>query len=142
MFTQNFEAFIESYSKSTPEIKELVDSGRIGDTVMGVLVDGRYDAQRPVAIVISTYLILSIINDDTFLSELIQLQIDPETIKDLHTKIGALVKNPQVIETSSEIAAMENLLKNLPQKPTETTYTSTQSAILNEGSSSGQWGTQ
>jgi hypothetical protein len=133
MFTQDFEVFIQAYTKASPTIKAVIDSGKVGDVAQEILKKPDHVSLKPKVIIMMTYYLLSIITDDAFLSGLIEFQIDPETSQELLTAIKKILLENVSAETPVEVGQeVEEPPQALPDQA-EPVYTTTQAAILREG---------
>ena len=141
----------EAYNKSPQQIRDLVDSGIIGDLIENVLADSPKAELKPKVIIAATSYIVSQISADELRSILDSLNLDNELASLLVEKIKAVLNSKlreiseSIESTSREIDIIEQKLSTsvnqttgetiLPAQNTisETVYTSTQSAILAEG---------
>lgn len=139
----------DAYYEAPESIRNLIDSGIIGDLVENVIRDTAYSVLKPKIIVLSTRFFLALISEAELGGEFTSLGINSDVTQNLtHELKKLLTESIHGISTSlesspgmiaAEVSAMEKVLADGFTTPTEPTYTSTQSAILNEG---GQWGTR
>lgn len=164
----------EAYYEAPQAIRDLIDSGLIGNSVEKILSETTYIALKPKVIIACTRNFLSLTSGEELVKELSDLSLNEEVIQTLVVENRKLLSESlrgisQGIESSpvetntqtskvpaniaktntdiqKEISDAEALLNTLdPVKtvrtmnagagsaPAETVYTSTQSAILEEG---------
>jgi hypothetical protein len=149
-----FSQFLAAYSTATPEMKQLIDSEEIGIFVDTLLIGETTTNIKPKLLVIITNRLLAITDETVIKSQVLDLNLkDPEVL----TKIQAFINSKKTFtssssltpsEITSEIAETEAALSRISAIRTmardgqqvgyanaapEATYTSHQSAILNEG---------
>ncbi len=151
-----FEQFLQAYTKASPAVRELIDSEKIGLLCESVLqgVNNSVAGLKPKLIVQTSNYILSILSETDLQKNLHALSLDPATTAVLingakKLKVDILTTEtlvPKSGSISTEIAEAEALLSTMNPEKTirtmpagggsasaETVYTSTQSAILEEG---------
>ncbi len=127
----------EAYYEAPQAIKDIVDSGIIGDLIESILVDTQFLNLKSKVIITSTKFFLSSITPGDFVLELQDNGIAEPIIQTLLKENKRLLEeslhgiSENMNSISSEIAELEKSL----EPNTETTYTSTQAAILQEGRS-------
>lgn len=161
-----FEEFIEGYKKTSPEIKSIIDSDQIGLFVEKILVNTNYVGLKPKFGILVTERILGVTEESELSDLLIKLGISSGDIQSLLFEIkhfvdsilnksnqktdittdAEVIKNiaevEAVFDTLNPIRTMANDNQMIGQQYKEKMHTSTQSAILNESKSSGQWETE
>lgn len=127
----------DAYYEAPQAMKDIVDSGIIGDLVQSILIETEFLSLKAKVIVSSTKFFLSAITIDEFALELRSFNIDEPLIQTLLTENKRLLEgslheiSQSMNSVSDEIAKLEKAL----EPNIESTYTSTQAAILEEGRS-------
>jgi hypothetical protein len=142
-----FEEFLEAYRKASPELKAVVDSDKIGLFVDDLLKNTNYVNLKSKLMILTTNKFLGVIKDKDLVDALESLGVDEQTTQSMVVKIWSFigtitVKNSDSQDITQDIAEAEAALQALEPIRTmtsdshtphqENTYTSTQSAILNE----------
>lgn len=135
----------EAYYEATQSVKDVVDSGFIGNFVERILSTSDSLNVKPKVIIACTRNFLSITSTEELVHELKSLNIDDTTIRALVSEniniiTGIEKSNLQAnihTELSSQIIEAEAAIATLPtirtMNQTEPVYSSTQAAILREG---------
>ncbi len=142
-----FEEFLEAYRKASPELKAVVDSDKIGLFVDDLLKNTNYINLKSKLMILATNKFLGVIKDKDLVDALETLGVDEQTTQSIVVKIWSFigtitVKNSDSLDIIKDIAETEAARQALEPIRTmtsdshtphqENTYTSTQSAILNE----------
>ena len=147
---ERFSKFLNAYQTASQPIKDVIDSEKIGLFIDTILTDA---AAKPKLTITISDRILGIISDSEMVSALEKI---PGIQTDATIKIMSFINEVTVSDIKTSISEVEETLQNLPSihtmatdskqigygstpanppipPTTETTYTSMQSAILNEG---------
>ncbi len=141
-----FEEFLEAYRKASPELKAVVDSDKIGLFIDDLLKNTNYLKLKSKLMILTTNKLLGVIKDKDLFDALQTLGVDEQTTQSIAVKIWSFIgttdiKNSDSQDITQDIAEAEavlNAIEPIRTTPTITpidqdkTYTSTQSAILNE----------
>lgn len=141
-----FEEFLEAYRKASPELKAVVDSDKIGLFIDDLLKNTNYLKLKSKLMILTTNKLLGVIKDKDLFDALQTLGVDEQTTQSIAVKIWSFIgttdiKNSDSQDITQDIAEAEATLNAIePIRTTSTitpidqdkTYTSTQSAILNE----------
>jgi hypothetical protein len=133
----------EAYYEAPQSIRDLIDSGVIGDAVEKILTGTNYSNLKSKIIISCTRFFLSIISENELKEELRALTITDDMIQKLTTTTKQLLTetlhtiSESIESIAAEVSSIEENLDFKPplvQEPTsEVVYTTTQSAILQEG---------
>jgi TPP-dependent 2-oxoacid decarboxylase len=132
----DFEKFIGLYQKATPQTQALIDSGEIGLFIDTNLIQAYPQKKREMIVLISNKVLGSITDEEILTTLLDWSSNDQSLVKDTYNKISSFI-----IEKTQDIRALQNMTLgntdsiqqiNTNTAGDETTYTSTQSAILQD----------
>ncbi len=160
----SFSQFLEAYSKSNQDIKNIIDSDSIGVFAESIQTDKTNSKQKRQIIVSISNRILDIYNDTSLVDTLDKAGINPENIEKAKAFVEDLLSskkqptvatiNPvQTIEVTPAVAQADNAIEIKPiinplrtmatdgkqvgyQSTEEPVYSSVQTAIINES----KWG--
>ncbi len=135
----DFETFISAYQAASPETKAYIDSEEVGAFCESLLIDSGFEAQKKNLILVISSYFLSILPEENLIDELASTGLSNDFII---TKLGLIkeflskgISSSEIL--SEEISDAEAAINSLNSSPhaaeTENTYTSTQAAILQEG---------
>jgi hypothetical protein len=147
----------EAYYGAPQSLKDIIDSGEIGDLIQELITDTTFTDKKAKLIILTTRRVLSLITREELVRELLALNIQSNEAQRLSSEIELFVskcltktyepltESDDKIAQANEIELAEKELNSLlsirtmaPITPEETVYTSTQAAILHEGQSADQ----